>query len=203
MLPRWSSMLGLSALAAVLLLAQPADAQRWSGWGPYGWGGYGWGPGYYGYAPYYGAYYPYASGGYYGGYYPYNTNRYSYSYPRAMYVPDNYAYSSSYYTPPTTSVVTSDANTALLTIRVPPGAEVWFGDIKMAQRGSDRQYVTPSLDAGRMYIYDIRTRWMENGREVDKTRHVTIRAGDRITVDFLAPGDAVDQPPRAGAVPRP
>jgi uncharacterized protein (TIGR03000 family) len=76
---------------------------------------------------------------------------------------------------------------ALLRVRLPADAELWIGDSPTAQRGVERQFVTPPLEGGRNLSYEIRARWTEQGRAVERTRAVQVYPGDRVTVDFLAP----------------
>jgi len=79
------------------------------------------------------------------------------------------------------------ATTAEMVLRVPPGAEVWFNGTKaQGQTGSVRPFVTPALEPGWDYSYDVRVRWMQSGREVEQTRHITVRAGDRLTLNLAA-----------------
>jgi len=79
-----------------------------------------------------------------------------------------------------------------LTLRVPSSAELWFNGKKAElQTGIVRPFATPELEPGWDYSYDIRVRWLQNGREVEQTRHVIVRAGDRVTLIFAAaPNDA-------------
>jgi uncharacterized protein (TIGR03000 family) len=76
---------------------------------------------------------------------------------------------------------------ALFRVRVSEDAEVWFGDVRTAQRGVDRLYVTPPLPAGRPATYEIRARWRQKGKEMDQIRRAVVYPGDRLTVDFLRP----------------
>jgi uncharacterized protein (TIGR03000 family) len=78
---------------------------------------------------------------------------------------------------------------AALRVRVPAGAELWVGDSPTAQRGVERRFVTPPLEGGHNLSYEIRARWIEAGRVVERTRTVWVYPGDRVTVDFLAPED--------------
>src|ERR1700723_1792902 len=60
------------------------------------------------------------------------------------------------------------AGLAYVDLRVPATAEIWFDDNKTAQTGSLRHYVTPSLESGRSFTYDIRARWTDpNGKVID------------------------------------
>jgi uncharacterized protein (TIGR03000 family) len=48
-----------------------------------------------------------------------------------------------------------------------------------------RHFVSPSLQAGRTFTYEIRARWTDaSGRSVDRTKQVEVKAGARIGVDF-------------------
>jgi uncharacterized protein (TIGR03000 family) len=77
--------------------------------------------------------------------------------------------------------------TAFVTVWVPADAELRFEGIRTDLRGSFRRFTTPPLVAGREYTYDIQAIWTEGGQQVTKTRHVPVRAGDRLYVDFRTP----------------
>jgi uncharacterized protein (TIGR03000 family) len=215
MFKRW--VLGSFVLALVLTLVlctpQAVQAQRrgWDGYRGGGWGGGyyggwgrgwdgGWGrwgglgiglgywPGYYGYygsySPSYG-YYSY-SPSYWGGYYPsysYVPSYYDSGYPSMTYVPESGSYSYG-----ATQPMTSDPNRASVDIRVPKAdAEVFFEGSKTSQTGTDRAFISPPLQPGSNYTYEVQARWFENGKEVTRTRRVPVRAGERVTVDFTRP----------------
>jgi uncharacterized protein (TIGR03000 family) len=70
---------------------------------------------------------------------------------------------------------------------VPANAEVWFDDNKMSETGTVREFVPPTkLDPGAEYSYKVRVRWTQNGKPVEQTRKVIVRAGNITTVDFRA-----------------
>ena len=69
-------------------------------------------------------------------------------------------------------------------ITVTADAEVWFDGAKTTQSGPDREFLSPALRPGQSYSYDVRARWKDGGREVDRTRRVTFYAGDELTLDF-------------------
>jgi uncharacterized protein (TIGR03000 family) len=74
---------------------------------------------------------------------------------------------------------------AYIHVRVsPPHAEISIEGSKTAQIGSSRLYVSPPLNQGENYTYDIRVSWQENGRQITQTRKVPVRAGDRLSVVF-------------------
>jgi uncharacterized protein (TIGR03000 family) len=95
------------------------------------------------------------------------------------------------------------ASAALFRVRVPADAEIWFSGEKTAQRGVSRLFVTPQLQDGQTLSYDVRARWVQNGREVVRSRTVTVHAGDRLTLDFLEPAQQADDGPTVLPPPRP
>jgi uncharacterized protein (TIGR03000 family) len=149
------------------------------GWG-WGWPGYGWGNGYYGpwydYPPYYGSY---------GNGYRAASDHYDYQ-PE----PSGSANKSSTAQP-------LSANVVALRIFLPADAQVWIQGAATRQQGRVRIFESPELTPGVEYTYDIRAQWIEGGRQVEKTRHVTVHPGDRLTVIFTqAPGPGAAPMPR-------
>jgi len=69
-------------------------------------------------------------------------------------------------------------------MRVPEGAQVWFGDAATRQTGTTRQFVSPPLAAGG--VYQVRVQWRDRGQIVDQTRPVTVQPGDRVNLEFGA-----------------
>jgi uncharacterized protein (TIGR03000 family) len=76
---------------------------------------------------------------------------------------------------------------ASIEVRVPAGAEVWIDSAKTKQQGGKRAFLSPTLTAGKDYVYEIRAAWREDGREQTETRRVTFRAGAQVSVDFTKP----------------
>jgi uncharacterized protein (TIGR03000 family) len=76
---------------------------------------------------------------------------------------------------------------AYVNVWVPASAELRFEGMSTEPRGSFRHFATPPLIPGREYTYDISASWNENGQPVTRSRHVAIRAGDRLYVDFRMP----------------
>jgi uncharacterized protein (TIGR03000 family) len=82
---------------------------------------------------------------------------------------------------------------ALITLKVPADAEISFDDFKTTQTGSDRQFITPALEAKRNFSYQVKAHWMDADRPVDQTRKITVKAGGQLTVDFTQPEQASQQ----------
>jgi len=207
-------------------VGNPYYASGYYGYSPYGWGiaspysGYYSGPMWSGNYGYYGTGSPWP--GYYAGYPGSAWSGYYGTYPGWANSYPSYYSSPDYYSTPSTSYGYSSAsgtgsyyygspsregtNTALLNVRLPdPNAEVWVEGRATQQRGTSREYVSPPLNPDRSYVYDVRARWTENGKEVERTRTVPVKVGGVATVDFTAPenNSRVDEIDRGRTTPRP
>jgi uncharacterized protein (TIGR03000 family) len=79
-------------------------------------------------------------------------------------------------------------NTATVQVEVPADATLWFDGVQTKQTGAMRTFTTPELESGRSYHYDVKARWEQNGKPVERTRRVEVYPGARATVDFNQPG---------------
>ena len=133
-------------------------------------GGYGYG------SPYYGGY------GYSSPYY-YSDPGYAYTAPQT-----------SYYSGPAVdmspSMPMNRNNAALINIHVPANAQLFFGDqaAVASQTGPERQFISPPLEPGSNYQYQLRAVWNENGQQRMQTRTVNVHANDVVNVDFTRGG---------------
>lgn len=104
----------------------------------------------------------------------------------------SYGYGVPYSGPPLSSARAQRDTTILAEVHLPtPDAELWVEGRKTASTGTWRQFLSPPLLPGERYVYEFRTRWYENGREVNRTREVPVRAGERIIVDFTRSASGV------------
>ena len=149
----------------------------------YGYNGYGYNG--YGYSSYY---YPYSYPYYYGDYY-YPPRPYNYydAYPQqyAPYPPANNGVSQP--PAPPAPAYSTNPNAVVFNVRVPPNAEMWFEGNKTSQTGGQRVFESPPLKPGVDYSYEVRAKWMENGRQKDETRKLTVRAGEQVAINFMPP----------------
>jgi uncharacterized protein (TIGR03000 family) len=88
--------------------------------------------------------------------------------------------------PPAPQAAPAD-NAAHLLVRVPADAELWFGDYKTPLTGPERAFVSPPLTPGKDYTYEIRARWVEDGRPVDHLRTIHVQANLQAEVDMTRP----------------
>jgi uncharacterized protein (TIGR03000 family) len=100
----------------------------------------------------------------------------------------------SYYPPMPANAIPPDPNAAApadtkahVRVIVPADAEIWFDGDKTSQTGTAREFVSPPLTLDTDYAYEIRARWMENGKPVEQTRSVTVRGGSLTMVNFTRP----------------
>jgi uncharacterized protein (TIGR03000 family) len=71
-----------------------------------------------------------------------------------------------------------------VTVNVPAGAEVWFGDYKTKATGKIRQFQSPALSSDELRTYTIRARWKEGGREVTQTQRISVLPGEQVRLTF-------------------
>ncbi len=75
-------------------------------------------------------------------------------------------------------------NKAHIWLRVPESAEIWVNGVKTKQTGESRYFFSPPLTPGKKYSYQIRLRWLRNGKPVEETQRILIQAGLTIRRDF-------------------
>jgi uncharacterized protein (TIGR03000 family) len=86
----------------------------------------------------------------------------------------------SYYSGPN-----AQSDTAYVRVVVPdPDAKLTIQGEEMKQKGTDRVFVTPPLETGWNYSYNIKANWKENGRDVSQEQHVTVKRGQETVVQF-------------------
>jgi uncharacterized protein (TIGR03000 family) len=75
-------------------------------------------------------------------------------------------------------------NAARVTVVVPEDAELWFNGTKTNQTGKRREFATAPLTPGKDFRYRIKARWIEDGKPVELTQTIKVRANSSQTVDF-------------------
>ncbi len=90
-----------------------------------------------------------------------------------------------YYSPEAANPVAD--NRVHIRIALPADAVVRFDGEKTNQTGAERHFVSPPLQPGHNYAYDVQAQWKENGHEVTRDRHVTVHAGQVVNLSFTEP----------------
>ncbi len=93
---------------------------------------------------------------------------------------------SSYFSPEQLPAPVAEPNGVTVRLQVPSDARVSFDGKATSQTGTDRVFNSPSLAPGQEFVYQIRVQWTENGKAMDQTRDVKVRAGAMINLTFGA-----------------
>ena len=59
--------------------------------------------------------------------------------------------------------------------------------MKTKQTGESRVFVTPDLEPGRPYLYDVRAKWTEDGKAIERKQEIRVEAGKATRIDFVPP----------------
>lgn len=92
---------------------------------------------------------------------------------------------------------------ASIRVSVPtPDTKVWFDGAETEQKGTEREFVSPPLAAGRSYTYTVKATWTKDGREITREKQIRVRPGQETAVAFGPEDDVGDagglfQPGRA------
>lgn len=78
-------------------------------------------------------------------------------------------------------------NRAHISLYLPADAQVWFDGKATKQTGTVRQYDSPELTPGKKYHYEVRVRWMKDGKPVEEKRRIEIEARDWLRFDLTRP----------------
>jgi uncharacterized protein (TIGR03000 family) len=74
---------------------------------------------------------------------------------------------------------------ATLEVKVPAGAEVWFDGKKNTETGTVRHFESSPLLPGVSSSFEVRVRVKGAAQDTDDIRHVTLRAGEKRTLDVM------------------
>jgi uncharacterized protein (TIGR03000 family) len=105
-------------------------------------------------------------------------------------------------TPPTEKASPPTDNTAHLQLLVPENAEVVVDGAKTAATGTVREFVSPSLPPGKRMIYTVVVRYVgADGKPIEESHEVRVRAHDRLRIDCTQPPGGAEQAAIAGRKP--
>jgi uncharacterized protein (TIGR03000 family) len=87
------------------------------------------------------------------------------------------------------------ADKALIVVRLPAGATLTVGGQATRMTGAERTFLSPTLEPGKSYTYDLEATWTENGQAKKARQTVKVQAGRRAVVEITA-GSATAEGPR-------
>lgn len=73
-------------------------------------------------------------------------------------------------------------NKALLRVSLPADAELWLNGKRMTRTGAEREFITPQLQEGETYAYQVKARWTQDGKPLEETIEVKVRANKTTNV---------------------
>jgi uncharacterized protein (TIGR03000 family) len=81
-----------------------------------------------------------------------------------------------------------DPNAATIVVTGAKDAKLTIGGLVSANNGDTRTMVSPALDAGQVYHYDLTAEVVREGQTVKLTQAVTVRPGEttNVALDFAA-----------------
>lgn len=181
---RWLLSAGPLAALVALTVPAPASAQHWLAYYPGGVQNWYFGPHPF-VSPWQNVHWPSTTS-----YFTYGLGEGTYK----VYHPTEEPNGKYYYTTPKAGVPYQET-TARIEVKVPFGdTDLWFEGQRTTRGGLTRHFRSPPLASNRTYKYDVFVIWREDGREVKQNRTVTVRAGDRISIDFAATGEGETLP---------
>ena len=77
------------------------------------------------------------------------------------------------------------ADAALVIVKLPAEAELWFDETQTTLDGSYRRFVTPPLEAGCQQVYTLLVRWHIKDADLTRVEKVRVEPGKTVTVNFL------------------
>lgn len=78
----------------------------------------------------------------------------------------------------------SQTQRAVISLQVPPGAEVSVNDQELSLPSVNPSFVSPPLEAGRDYFYDFKIKLMQDNKMVVRTKRLTVRSGVVVRLNF-------------------
>jgi uncharacterized protein (TIGR03000 family) len=86
---------------------------------------------------------------------------------------------------PTTAVAPIEKSPAIVRVILPHSqARVWIADYATVSTGTEREFKSPPIALGTIYMYNLRVAWTESGREILQERTVFLNPGQTTIVDF-------------------
>ena len=86
--------------------------------------------------------------------------------------------------PPSTAYASAPALEATIVVNLPADARLTVDGTATKSTTSRREFVTPTLERGKEYVYTFRAEIVRDGQSVHEERQVSVRAGETTQVPF-------------------
>lgn len=73
---------------------------------------------------------------------------------------------------------------AVISLQVPPGAEVSVNDQELNLPSVNPSFVSPPLEGGRDYFYDFKIKLIQDNKMVVRTKRLTVRSGVVVRLNY-------------------
>jgi uncharacterized protein (TIGR03000 family) len=87
---------------------------------------------------------------------------------------------------PAPAPVIIEPPTARLTLNVPEGSRVWLADKEVDAAVSPLVLESPPLREGQSYTFDVKVKWREGTKTEERSRKVTVEAGEGKSLMYIA-----------------
>jgi uncharacterized protein (TIGR03000 family) len=83
------------------------------------------------------------------------------------------------------------SNKATLVVNLPTNAKLTIDGTSTSATSARRVFQSPAIETGKDYVYNLKAEIVRDGKPVEVTKEVTIRAGKETTVNLEFPTAAV------------
>ena len=85
-------------------------------------------------------------------------------------------------------VAPATSGVAYLNVNVPADAKVYLQDQLMTVEGTQRRFVTPTIEAGDQHLYTVKVEVVRDGKTITKTAQTTVALGQEAVVSVAFEG---------------
>jgi len=84
-------------------------------------------------------------------------------------------------------MIGENSNAATIVVTVPADAKLYFDNAPTTSKSERREFVSPALQPGTEYSYNIKAEIVRDGKTEVKTEKVIVRAGTQTSISFSFP----------------
>jgi uncharacterized protein (TIGR03000 family) len=104
--------------------------------------------------------------------------------------------------PPALNETRTNTNQAMFVVRLPADAQLLAENVPVPGSGLVRVFVSPALEPGRKYVYELTIEVNRGGKVLTDRQTVSFEAGKTVNVTFVEPPSQSSPPPSANPLPK-